>query len=221
MRGEALYVNLDRVRLKVALGQNQLGQTEALSGMAQRQGALAAINGSYFQAYNRGAYKPPVMTLITGGQPVFSGNIGTTMGFSASNEARMDAAPLVLKALHARSGDAAADAFWPRAQEALGCGPRLVANGRVALDVVGEKFTDPKVLRLSMSRSAVGLAYDRQLLLVAAEGTIAQLAGLMQALGCEQAMNLDSGASSGLWFQGSYLRTPGRNLSNALLVLAR
>lgn len=31
-------------------------------------------------------------------------------------------------------------------------------------------------------------------------------------------MNLDSGASSGLWLRGTYLRTPGRLISNALLI---
>ena len=43
----------------------------------------------------------------------------------------------------------------------------------------------------------------------------------MQALGCEQAMNLDGGASSGLWLSGGYLRQPGRPISNALLVLPK
>ena len=34
----------------------------------------------------------------------------------------------------------------------------------------------------------------------------------------DQAMNLDSGGSSGLWLRGTYLRTPGRLISNALLL---
>jgi exopolysaccharide biosynthesis protein len=115
----------------------------------------------------------------------------------------------------------AATAFWPRVQEAVGCGPRLVTDGRIALDMFGEKFTDRKVLVLSTARSAVGLTRDRRLLLVTTSGTIPQLAGIMKALGAYQAMNLDGGASSGLWVRGHYLRSPGRNLSNCLLVLPR
>jgi exopolysaccharide biosynthesis protein len=230
--GTLVQAHLDTVRIKVGLGRNQVGLTEPLASMAKRHRALVGINGSYFQAYNSGAHKPPVMTLITNGQPVFTGNIGTTLGFTARNEARMDRATVVLGALNGASysyrdgisnGDHAdaATAFWPRVQEAVGCGPRLVTDGRIALDMSGEKFTDRKVLVLSTARSAVGLTRDRRLLLVTTSGTIPQLAGIMKALGAYQAMNLDGGASSGLWVRGHYLRSPGRNLSNCLLVLPR
>ena len=46
-----------------------------------------------------------------------------------------------------------------------------------------------------------------------------QMADVMKALGAWNAMNLDGGASSGLWARGRYLTTPGRPISNALLVL--
>jgi len=39
----------------------------------------------------------------------------------------------------------------------------------------------------------------------------------MKQLNAYNAMNLDGGASSGLWFKGSYIRKPGRLLSNALI----
>ena len=221
LSGQVVRCDLDKVRIKVGIAGNEVGKTEALQSMAKRYSALAAINGSFFQAYNSGAFKPPVMTLITNGKPVFTGNIGTTLGFIGTNEARMDKASRVLSALNGQSGDAAGDAFWPRVQEAVGCGPRLVTDGKVSLDMLGEKFTDPKVLRLSMERSAVGLTKNRQLLLVITSGTMSQLAELMQKLGCAHAMNLDGGASSGLYLQGRYLRSPGRNLSNALLVLPK
>jgi exopolysaccharide biosynthesis protein len=230
--GTLVQVHLDTVRIKIGLGHNQVGLTESLASMAKRHGALVGINGSYFQAYNDGAHKPPVMTLITNGEAVFTGNIGTTLGFTARNEARMDRATVVLDTLRGSSStdnygmpdedsSDAASAFWPRVQEAIGCGPRLVADGRIALDMRGEKFTDRKVLVLSTARSAVGLTRDRRLLLVTTSGTIPQLAGIMKALGAYQAMNLDGAASSGLWLRGRYLRSPGRDLSNSLLVLPR
>jgi len=43
----------------------------------------------------------------------------------------------------------------------------------------------------------------------------------MQTLGCRDAMNLDGGASSGLFLRDAYLTKPGRDISNALLVMAR
>ena len=71
-------------------------------------------------------------------------------------------------------------------------------------------------------RSAVGLTEDGHLLLVTCpSATMQQLGQVMKALGCGDAMNLDGGASSGLWFRGKYVTPPGRDISNALLVLAR
>jgi len=48
-----------------------------------------------------------------------------------------------------------------------------------------------------------------------------QLAQTMKALGCRDAMNLDGGASSGLFHRDTYLTRPGRDIPNALLVLPR
>lgn len=54
-------INLNDPRLEVrpVLARDELGRTESLAGMAKRTGALAAINGSFFMAYNKGDYKPP------------------------------------------------------------------------------------------------------------------------------------------------------------------
>lgn len=109
--------------------------------------------------------------------------------------------------------------FWDSVQEGIGCGPRLVANGQVALDMAGEGFSSAKVLSMSAGRSMVGVTRDRKLLMATCSGTVQQMAQVMKALGAVDAMNLDGGASSGLWVAGRYLTAPGRNISNALLVL--
>jgi len=57
--------------------------------------------------------------------------------------------------------------------------------------------------------------------LVTCSATVRQLADIMKALGAYDAMNLDGGASSGLWVQGKYLVQPGRSISNALLILKK
>lgn len=111
-------------------------------------------------------------------------------------------------------------AFWDQAQEALGCGPRLLRAGEVSVDPTGEGFSHPKILSLSGARSAVGATRGGALLLVATSSiTIEELARVMQTVGAHDAMNLDGGASSGLWVRGRYLTTPGRDISHALLVL--
>lgn len=109
---------------------------------------------------------------------------------------------------------------WSKVTEALGCGPLLVKAGEVALDAASEGFRDPKVLSNAGQRSAVGLTSDGYLYLVTCSGaTMKQLAYVMKGIGCESAMNLDGGASSALYYEGRYLTSPGRDISNALLVV--
>ncbi|HEY9086285.1 MAG TPA: phosphodiester glycosidase family protein [Candidatus Tyrphobacter sp.] len=108
-----------------------------------------------------------------------------------------------------------------KAQQAIGGGPRLLLNGRIALDPSAEGFHDPRLFRIA-ARSMVGITRDRsEMILATATGTLHQMARIMRRLGAYQAMNLDGGASSGLWAWGHYLTTPHRLLNNALLILPR
>jgi len=104
------------------------------------------------------------------------------------------------------------------AREAIGCGPRLVTDGRITVDPAAEGFRDPKILYLSAARSAVGLTADGSMILATSGGTMRQMADVMRGLGAVQAMAFDGGASTGLWYRGSYITPPGRLLNNALLI---
>ncbi|MGQ0570315.1 MAG: phosphodiester glycosidase family protein [Armatimonadota bacterium] len=109
--------------------------------------------------------------------------------------------------------------FWEQVQEAIECGPRLLRAGEVSVDALAEGFSHPKIVTLSSQRSAVGMTRSGMLLLVTcANATIVELAGVLRALGAYDAMNLDGGASSGLWAQGRYVEGPGRDISHALLI---
>ena len=50
--------------------------------------------------------------------------------------------------------------------------------------------------------------------------TVAESAIVMKALGFENAMNLDDGGSTALWY-GGYKAGPGRNIPNAILFLRK
>jgi len=120
-----------------------------------------------------------------------------------------------------RSDGAPLGAF-ASAREAIGCGPRLVTNGRTTVDPAAEGFRDPKILYALAARSAVGLTRDGTTMILATSGgTTRQMADVMLGLGAYQAMAFDGGASAGLWFEGRYVTEPGRLLNNALLVLRR
>ena len=99
---------------------------------------------------------------------------------------------------------------------AVGAGPRLVKDGVAVYDPTSEGFSSDRILTDSASRSAIGVKSDGTIIIVTTSCTVKQLSEIMKSLGCVQAMNLDGGASSGLYVSGKFLTTPGRNLSNIL-----
>lgn len=105
------------------------------------------------------------------------------------------------------------------AWQAIGGGPRLIVDGHIELDPRAEGFHDPQLFRV-VERSVIGVTRDgRTLILATATGSLHQMARIMRRLGAYEAMNLDGGASSGLWVRGRYMTKPQRMLTNALLVL--
>src|SRR6185437_3740680 len=81
--------------------------------------------------------------------------------------------------------------FWQRVTEGMGAGPRLVKDGQIDYNPYSEGFHSREVLNGVNLRSAVGITNGGMLLLVTTKATMHQLAHIMKALGCSQAMNLD------------------------------
>jgi len=105
---------------------------------------------------------------------------------------------------------------------ALSAGPRLITNGKITVNPVAEHYTRPKITEYSTARSALGLTKDNKLLMVTVNSAkIEERATIMQKLGAYNAMNIDGGASRGLYYKGKMLTAPGRDLSNALLVIRK
>lgn len=96
--------------------------------------------------------------------------------------------------------------------------PRLVKNGRADTSK-DTGFTDSKFTTQATPRSAVGATGDGRLLLVTTpSATIGQLRELMLELGCVDAVNLDGGASVGLWCRGQMVSRPGRELAATIQI---
>lgn len=308
---KAVYINLKSpwIRIKPALGGGYVGGTEELSALARRHGALAAINGTFFNAYSD---MQPQGNIQIDGSFLHLSNVGSTVGFGENNEVRF--APLrtyitgttdnnddflhnwyawginhvltdpsAIEIFTPRKGkttgmktgtsvvvkngvvdsvvtgeapipsngyvinfgsnpnvsryverftpgtpvnyslsfrDLAGNAVdWSRIKHSVGAGPILLSAGRVVVNPRAEGFTDPKILTNSGARSAIGKTAGNVLMLVTVNrATVGELAQVMQKLGAVEAMNLDGGASSGLYFKGSYLTKPGRKISNAILI---
>lgn len=107
---------------------------------------------------------------------------------------------------------------WHDVVNAVGAGPRLVKNGQISVNPIAEGFTEPKITELATARSAIGVKSDGTIILLTANSaTVYKLAEIMHDLGAYNAMNLDGGASSGLWLKGKYITKPGRLINNALI----
>lgn len=99
--------------------------------------------------------------------------------------------------------------------------PRLVQDGAIvtALDA---GFEEARFTTMSSPRTAMGVDREGRLLLVSVpSATIQQMRELMLALGSVDAVNLDGGGSCAMYYNGTYLATPGRNLTVTLQVFGK
>lgn len=75
------------VRAVVALARDRVGATEDLASMAKRYGAVAAINGTFFEAY--GGIPEPWGTIIRDGKVVHVGSVGSVVGITSDGRVKM------------------------------------------------------------------------------------------------------------------------------------
>ena len=104
--------------------------------------------------------------------------------------------------------------FWP-VRAALGGGPSLVSNGKVQVTADEEVFFGTSIPKVH-PRTACGYTAEGKLILLVVDGrqeasrgvNLAELALIMQQLGCVEALNLDGGGSSTLVAGGRLINRP-------------
>lgn len=206
-----LDVRLDggRTRLDVAAP----GRLTPTSAMGTAAGALAAINGGFFE--RDGSARGLLRLDGVLRSPARAGQ--ASVGIAADGRLSLVSRP---------AGD------WPEVHDALGAGPMLLRGGRIVDH--GERQRDVR-----HPRSAIGTTADGRLLWLAVDGRTPPAAGMsfeqtarvLQALGCSDALNLDGGGSTTLWVaglgvcnfpcdDGVYDHAGERAVANALLLHA-
>jgi len=104
----------------------------------------------------------------------------------------------------------------------ISAGPKLITKGEIDINFDRENISDSKLTTNAGNRSFIGTQKDGAVIMgTVSNATIMELAETLKILGLNEAMNLDGGASSGLYFQGRYLTSPGRNLSNSIVVVQK
>ncbi|BAU26235.1 uncharacterized protein DUF2233 [Aneurinibacillus soli] len=206
-----VYVNLNDAKLEIlpVLAGNKIGSTESLESMAKRTGAYAAINGSFFNSYDKGAYKKTHGEIIINYQEVNEGWTGASIGFTEANK------PVIGSSRSFKTMD-------EQFENMTSAGPTLLQGGKIVLNPKAEGMNDPKITTQSGQRSFIGYTKTNRLVLGTVPNvTTGQLAQICKALDLEAALNMDGGASSGLYANGKYVTKPGRLLSNALVIIPK
>ncbi len=119
--------------------------------------------------------------------------------------------------------------WWEGVADAIGGGPALIKDGRIALPTT-ESFSSDQVLPRH-PRTAVGQLADGRIVLVAVDGrqsfsigvNLWDLARKLRQLGAVNAMAFDAGGSTTLAFDGQVLNSPSdgheRAVSTSLMML--
>jgi len=91
----------------------------------------------------------------------------------------------------------------------------LLLQGGVVADM--SRLDASQLVRAS--RGAIAVDSTFLYLAIVAGATVPETAGVLQALGALDAMNLDGGSSDAMWISGRYVVGPGRQLPNAILLV--
>lgn len=182
----------------------------SLADYVSRSGAFAGINGSYFcpAEYPSCSGKTNSFDLL-----VMNKN---KVYFNSSNNVYSTNPAVIFSGSSARFVGRALE--WGRdsgVDSVLSNYPLLVSDGNIAYTTGVDAKYVPKGARTFIAAKG-NMAYMGVVL----NATMADSAKVLKALGMENALNLDQGGSTALWF-GGYKLGPGRNIPNALLFVRK
>ena len=165
---------------------------------------LAQITGSFFDLHSG----QPIGDVVVHGKSCFvTAGIGSALVVKPDNSAAIIDSP--------------PSTGWAGYESVLQGGARLVRDGLPACDPLSQGFHDRYMQRLT-SRIVVGLWPSNHLAFISTGHVLLpDLANILVKMGCQDAMALDGGGSTGIAFNGKQFFSSGRKLSNVLMVLRR
>ena len=162
--------------------------------------AKIAINGTFF---NINSYDSNNPTVPWGGGTTFLRADGTTIHNFDGTDAQFSQALLFnskadLNLMLKSGGWISRIGSW---QNMMSCGPWLIANGTLTSDASTVRHPRTAVGKINATNQLVFLTVDGRTA-ESAGMSINELAQVMQAIGCDDAMNLDGGGSTTMWVAG-------------------
>ncbi len=181
-----------------------------LASYVARSGAFAGINGTYFcpESYPSCAGKKNSFDLLVMNK--------SKAYFNSDNNVYSQNPVAVFSGTSARFFSKAQD--WGRdtgVDSVISNFPLLVINGQNQFGGNGDPKMNSRGVRgfLAAKDTFAYMGFVRN-------ATVAEAATVLQTLGMQHAINLDSGGSSALWF-GGYKLGPGRSIPNAVLFVRK
>lgn len=182
--------------------------------------AFAAINGSYFCpadytdcAKEKNYYYYPVYRSTDGvminADQINYPSTGALLVFGSDNH------PYFFTSTAQFRSQAEFEAtYHTKVKAAISNDPVLIQEGTSALGSVAT--LDSKQLK-RYSRAAIGVKGSDIYVVVLYSATVPQLVDALLSLGLENALNLDAGGSTAVYYDGRYRMGPGRDVPNAIL----
>ncbi|MGQ9696804.1 MAG: phosphodiester glycosidase family protein, partial [Armatimonadota bacterium] len=170
----------------------------------RRAAPTAAVTGTFFCLRTL----IPTGDIVIGGRLVHFGGIGTGLCISPDNKVYFVPRPVY------RHVD------WTGYETVLCAGPRLLWDGKLCVNPRAEGFRDRRMIYARVPRLGVGVTAKGKLLMVLVSRPchLSDLARVMKALGCTDAVDVDQGASAALYYRGWRIAKPKRLLTNILAV---
>ncbi len=181
-----------------------------LASYITRNGGFAGVNGSYFcpASYSECASKTNSFDF-----PVYNSRLGKWI--NGGNLSWNSRAMVYFdgSGIHYIQN---ASSFSGGLSAGIVNSPGLLDNGNVQIDDNQSGLSDKQ--KAAGTKMGIGVVGTRRALVVMASGVnMQQFAYVFKALGASGAMNLDSGGSTALYYNGAYKAGPGRDLPNTII----
>lgn len=177
-----------------------------MSGFFTEEQPVVAIPGTFFNTTS--AY--PVADVVVDGRQVAAGSRGSMIGVDWFGDVNITDTPFKQQI------DLSPYRF------AIRGAVRLIKDGVVCPNPRAQFFRDSRIWSRA-SRVAVALLHNGKLAVFATRSnvTLWELGSAVYKRGAINAVNLDGGTSTSMFYRGSYVISPGRALSNMFVVYER
>ena len=177
-----------------------IGVLESAESLVNRAKPTVAISGTFHGTI----LKRPIGDVVIDGSPAYRGHFPSCLAVDWFNRAE------IITPKWGKTVD------WSNYEFALGGLIRVMRGGKVAPEV---GHNTRHVLKPS-SRAAVGITPQNKLIMIATRQnvTLSQVGGILKSLGAREAVCLDGGSSTSLYYRGKMLIRPSRQVTNLLVV---